>query len=351
MPAPINPPILAKASLVTARVIDKAADTPHAMTNAALAMGSTTHSVIGATNQIFAENFARLEPKGPAKLVSRLLEKIDSSVVSSAMKGQRSAEVFWVPFSDGVTQTGAAVANPFTLIYANKAGYTLPEDATEATALLASIRHPEPYVRWPTAEPAEEPAPKVPDGGEGTPDAPKAPDGEGTPDAPKAPDGQGTPDAPKAPDGEGTPDAPKAPDGEGTPDAPKGPDGQGTPDAPKGPDGEGTPDAPKAPDGEGTPDAPKAPDGDTPAPNGNEGTPGGEVPDAPKAPEGGGTDATIAEAPATNAGVTAGVAPEGSEAPVTDASPAAAAAAAAEAPVTAPAVADAPVTTGAAPAT
>ena len=334
MTAPINPPIIAKASLVTARAIDKGFAVPMSMTNGALAVAGSSHSALGAINAAAAEGYHALVPRGPAKLLEKLFAKVDQSIVGSAAQAKQATTVFWAPFSEASIKTGSAVSNPFALFYADRAGFTLPDDPAAAQALLTAVKHPDPYVRWPTAQPEEAPPAE---GGKTPPPA----DGGDTPPA----DGSKTP--PPA-DGGDTP-----PPAEGDP-APPPADGGTTPPPAEGgdtpPPTEGDPTPPPADDSAPKPtseDAPTSGDaapGSTPA--GDAGTTGAGPTSTPPADE-----QVVVGSPAGGTGVVAEEAPAGATAPATPAAAAAPAGApAAVADATAGASAVPPAASDAAPA-
>jgi hypothetical protein len=250
---------------------------PHEMTNSALVVGSTSHDFVGNVNALSKTTFESLGPRGPLKLFSKLFDRVDAGVAKSAERAHNSTSTFWIPFSEGVEKTGSAFSNPFAAFYGKHAGFTLPDDAEAAQKMLQDIKHPDPYVRWPTAEatpepeptptPAPDPAPTpVPpgDGGDTTAPAPTEPpkDGGETP-----PTDGGTP-----PTDGGTP-----PTDGGTPPT----DGGETPPS----DGGTTPPT----DGGETPPT----DGGTPPTDGGTTPPTDGAPADPTgpAPSGGGSDA------------------------------------------------------------
>lgn len=218
MPEPVARPsipgLLPKAALTAARVAHKPAHIPEKMTNSALMTGGATHHFLAGANAAAKDAVAALDPRGPAKLLTNVFEKVDATGAASAAKAAASTQVLWKPLSVASEQLGQALVNPLAHIYAKSAGF---EDPTSQD-LLAALTHSK---GWPVPPPPKE--------GDGGTEQPKAPDGGGEP--PKAPDGGGaqpaTPDAggeqPSSPDGAG--EQPPAPDAGG--EQPKAPDGAG----------------------------------------------------------------------------------------------------------------------------
>jgi hypothetical protein len=242
-----TPPVIAKVALTAGRALHQPFEVPTELSKAAFAHGEASHNLIGSVNAATAAAVETLSPRGPAKLLSRLFEKVDTSLSSSAQQAFRAQDLIWKPLSEGSIQVGHAVSNPFAHFYATKSGFTLPTDPDALGAELAKITNPNadstkwPGWTWPQPAAAEQPAPTPPagDGGSGgEPPAPTPPaggDGGETPTpTPPAGDGGDTP-TPTPPAGDGgeapTPTPPAGDGGEApTPTPPA--DGGGEPPAP-----------------------------------------------------------------------------------------------------------------------
>ncbi|MCW2950216.1 MAG: hypothetical protein JWN41_1229 [Thermoleophilia bacterium] len=312
MPAPVTPNIIAKASLVTARAIDSGAEIPQHMTNSAHTFGAQSTNLVGAVNQTLKASYVGLKPRGPAAWLTKLFDRVDAGIPGSVNDAKRATVTFWDPFSKAAIQTGSAFSNPFALFYANRAGFHLPDDAAEAAKLLDSVKHPDPFVKWPVAE---EPAPPS-DGGDTPPPAEPPKDGGDTPPPTEPPkDGGDTPPPSEPPkDGGDTPPPAEPPkDGGDTPPPAEPPN-----------DGGDTPPADPAPDGGGTtpPAEPPKDGGDTPPPT-EPPTDGGDTPPPAEPPKDGGDTPPPSEPPTDGGGDTPPAEPPtdggGSEAPPTDA--------------------------------
>ncbi len=229
-----GPGFIPKAVLTAGRVAHQPFEIPTEMTKSALTQSGVTHAAVGAINKAAADAVEQLEPRGPAKLLGRLFGKVDGALVHSAGQAQKATEVFWVPFSNGAHQVGHAVANPFSLFYAKRAGFEIPAEPDAAQALLASITDPNPestkfpwFNSWP--------APAA--GGDGSGDTAPPTGGDGG-DTPPPTGGDGG-DTPPPTGGDGGGGDPTGGDGGGDP---TGGDGGGgdTPPPTEG-DGGGTP--------------------------------------------------------------------------------------------------------------
>jgi hypothetical protein len=160
-----GPGFIPKAVLTTGRVLHQPFEVPTEMTKSALLQGGVSHALIGEANRVAAKAVEDLQPRGPAKLLSKLFGRVDQSLTQSAEQAKLATEVFWVPFSNGAHQVGHAVSNPFSMFYAKRAGFEAPADPGELQAMLAQITDPDPEstkfpgFNWPTPAPAEEPPP------------------------------------------------------------------------------------------------------------------------------------------------------------------------------------------------
>ncbi|MCW2920385.1 MAG: hypothetical protein JWL76_259 [Thermoleophilia bacterium] len=173
-----GPKFVPKAVLTAGRLAHQPFEVPTEMTKSALVQGGAIHAAVGGINKAAADAVAALEPRGPAKLLEKLFGKVDGSLVHSAGQAKQATEVFWVPFSNGAHEIGHAVSNPFSLFYAKRAGFEIPEDPAEMQAMLKGITNPSeapdgdqstkfPGFKFPVPPPpAEEPKPD-PKPGEG----------------------------------------------------------------------------------------------------------------------------------------------------------------------------------------
>ncbi len=131
-----GPSFIPKVALTVGRVIHQPFEVPMEMTKGALAEAGVAHAFIGDLNKAASTAVENLQPRGPAKLLSKLFGRVDASIVQSTDQAKKATETFWVPFSNGAHQVGTAVSNPFALAYAKGAGYTLPEKPEDLQKLL-----------------------------------------------------------------------------------------------------------------------------------------------------------------------------------------------------------------------
>lgn len=206
------PGIIPKVALVTARVADKPFHVPDLMTKGALTEGAAAHIVVAQTNAAVRQGVDALQPRGPAKLLTKLFDKVDASVAKSAGKAETNTKVFWGPLSESSKAMGQTIANPGAYFYAKKAGFPEPS----SLELLAQLVHSKGFPTPPPAAKPEEPAPaaSAPPAAAPPADEPAAP----KPDTPPA----ATSDAPPPPVEDAPPTTAAAPPAP-TEDAPPAP--------------------------------------------------------------------------------------------------------------------------------
>lgn len=117
-----SPGLIPKAALTTSRVIYFPFTIPLKLNESATLMGAAGHNLVGGVNKAVAESYMALQPRGPAKWLVPMFQKVNDSVVKSSAMAERNKKVFWDPFSNGVEQVGRAIASPGAYYYLAKAG-------------------------------------------------------------------------------------------------------------------------------------------------------------------------------------------------------------------------------------
>lgn len=165
MPAP---GFIAKAGLTAGRIAVKPFDVPMDMTVASRKVGNALNSTVAATNAAVGTAYMGLEPKGPAKLLGKVFERVNNATQTSEAKADRNTKVVWVPLSEGSSKIGDAIAGPLATHYLKKVGAPDPTNPQMIHELLRSKGYPVPQAApegaapqgaAPAAAPAEAPAP------------------------------------------------------------------------------------------------------------------------------------------------------------------------------------------------
>lgn len=121
-----SPGILPKAALFGSKAIYYPFTIPKKLNDSATTVGAVNHTLVkGFADTLLATQEA-LQPRGPAKWLFSLADRVSKSVDHSAQIAQRNKDVFWDPFSNGTEQVGRAFAGPGAYWYAKKSGIEQP---------------------------------------------------------------------------------------------------------------------------------------------------------------------------------------------------------------------------------
>ncbi len=171
-----GPGIVPKVVVTGARVANYPFTIPSQMTTSASKIAEVTHTAIPAINGAVRQAYEGLDPRGPAKWLLKLFDKVDEANTRSMGIADRNTKVFWGPFSEGMSQIGQAVGGPGAYYYAKKAGYADP--AAEIKNILSTWKFPTPAGGGAVDEPAPAPQPTpTPGGDEPVPGGSTAPAG------------------------------------------------------------------------------------------------------------------------------------------------------------------------------
>ena len=141
-----TPGILPKTALVGSKIINYPFTIPKQLTDSADTVGKAGHQLIGGLTNAIGGAYATLEPRGPAKWLLPLFDKVGAAVSKSEAIAERNKTVFWTPFGEGMAQVGQAFGGPGAYWYAKKAGIETPTADTIKNALAGGL------FKFPTAE-------------------------------------------------------------------------------------------------------------------------------------------------------------------------------------------------------
>ena len=308
---PPSASLIAKASLLTGRAIDRPFEVPGQMTESAYNAGGVAHGLVGRLSGAVLDGVSALQPRGfIEKLIGKSSERLDATLAHNQTRAETSKNIFWDPVSTGAHQIGQAFSNPFSLFYAKRAGFEIPTEPEQLRDMLANqITDPDPHVRFPTPPPPAEPEP-APAPNPGDPGAPAPtpnPEDPGAPAPTPNPEDPGTPAPTPNPEDPGAPAPTPNPEDPGTPAPTPNPEDPGAPAPTPNPEDPGAPAPTPNPEDPGAPaPTPNPEDPGAPAP-----TPNPEDPGAPAPKPDGETSTLPQSAPADDA---AGTAPTGDDA-------------------------------------
>jgi hypothetical protein len=117
---------MAKAGLFVGRALAYPFDIPQKMNVSATNVGQAANGAVNGINAAIATSYMKLEPKGPAKWLVPLFQKVNDATIRSDKIATRNKTVFWDPLGNGMDQVGMAVGGPFAYHYARKAGVENP---------------------------------------------------------------------------------------------------------------------------------------------------------------------------------------------------------------------------------
>lgn len=121
-----TPGILPKTALVGSRAIYYPFTIPQKLTDSSYAVGKAGAGMVEGINAAVGNAYMSLEPRGPAKWLLPLFQKIDAAAKDNARIADRNKTVFWDPVSQGAEGIGRAFAGPGAYWYLRKAGIEQP---------------------------------------------------------------------------------------------------------------------------------------------------------------------------------------------------------------------------------
>lgn len=139
-----GPGFLPKTALVASRVAYYPFTVPQKMDDSATLVGKTLNDAVSGINTAVGSAYAALQPRGPAKWLLPLFDKINAATAHSTEIANRNKTVFWDPFSEGMEATGRAIASPGAYWYLKKAGNDAPtQDAIKAVLTAGLFKFPD----------------------------------------------------------------------------------------------------------------------------------------------------------------------------------------------------------------
>ena len=141
-----TPGILPKTALVGSKAIYYPFTIPTKLNESATLVGTVNHTLVKNLNSTLQTAYTDLQPRGPAKWLLGLFDKVGESVAKSETIAARNKAVFWDPFSQGTEGIGRAFAGPGAYWYAKKVGVAEPTADTIKAALNTKL------FKFPTAE-------------------------------------------------------------------------------------------------------------------------------------------------------------------------------------------------------
>ncbi len=129
-----SPGFFPKAAVTASRVAYYPFSIPQKLNDSATLTGSTLNHMVGGINAAVGSAYAALQPRGPAKWLLPLFDRVNTAVAHSDQIAQRNKDVFWDPMSQGFEGIGRAIAGPGTYWYLRKSGVEQPTaDMIKAT--------------------------------------------------------------------------------------------------------------------------------------------------------------------------------------------------------------------------
>jgi hypothetical protein len=121
-----SPGIIAKGGLTVSRAVYYPFTIPQKLNDSATLTGAALNGMAKGINASIGTAYVALQPKGPAKWLIPLFQKVDAATTHSDEIAARNKKVFWDPFSQGTEQVGRALASPGAYYYLKSAGYKDP---------------------------------------------------------------------------------------------------------------------------------------------------------------------------------------------------------------------------------
>lgn len=138
------PGILPKTALVGSRAVYYPFTIPKKLNDSATITGAALNGMVAGINSSVKSAYEQLQPRGPAKWLLPLFDKVDHATTHSSEIAQRNKTVFWDPFSEGMEQVGRAFASPGTYWYLKKAGVEQPtQDQIKSVLNMPFFKFPD----------------------------------------------------------------------------------------------------------------------------------------------------------------------------------------------------------------
>ncbi len=97
-----GPGLVPKGALTTSRLIYKPFAFPAKLNQTATDVGKVNHDLVRGLNATIGNAYGGLKPRGPAKWLMKIFQRVDQAVAISEAKATRNKNVFWDPFSTGM---------------------------------------------------------------------------------------------------------------------------------------------------------------------------------------------------------------------------------------------------------
>lgn len=115
-----------KTAVVASRAVYYPFTIPQQLNDSATNTGAALNGMVGGINNSIKAAYTELKPRGPAKWLLPLFDRIGAATDRSDQIAQRNKAVFWDPFSQGSESIGRAIAGPGAYWYLRKSGVEAP---------------------------------------------------------------------------------------------------------------------------------------------------------------------------------------------------------------------------------
>lgn len=117
---------LPKTAVVASRAVYYPFTVPQKLNDSATNTGAALNGMVKGINASVGNAYLELKPRGPAKWLLPIFDRVDAATDRSDQIAQRNKTVFWDPFSHGSESIGRAVAGPGAYWYLRKSGVEQP---------------------------------------------------------------------------------------------------------------------------------------------------------------------------------------------------------------------------------
>lgn len=115
-----------KTAVVASRAVYYPFTIPQKLNDSATLTGAALNGMVKGINDSVKVGYEALEPRGPAKWLLPLFDRVGAATERSDQIAQRNKVAFWDPFSHGSESIGRAVAGPGAYWYLRKSGVEQP---------------------------------------------------------------------------------------------------------------------------------------------------------------------------------------------------------------------------------
>lgn len=130
---------LPKTAVVASRAVYYPFTIPTKLNQSATDTGKALNGMVGGINASVGNAYLELKPRGPAKWLLPIFDRVNTAVKESDRIAQRNKDAFWDPFSHGTESIGRAVAGPGAYWYLRKSGVEQPTAELIKGALEQSL--------------------------------------------------------------------------------------------------------------------------------------------------------------------------------------------------------------------